>query len=55
MPKKSKKKYVKPDVNKIKIDVECAVLGACKNTTGGSGPSGSGCGLPFPACRTETS
>jgi hypothetical protein len=40
MEKDKKKKYEKPQVTKIKLDPECAVLGFCK-TTGTLGP-----GLP---------
>ncbi len=50
MPENKKKKYRKPEVKKIKLDAKTAVLGFCKNTGQGGGPSGSGCGLPFPAC-----
>ena len=54
MEKKNKKKYVKPELTKIYLDAECAVLGACK-FVGGSGPNGSDCGLPFPACNNSSS
>jgi hypothetical protein len=49
MTKHKKKKYHKPMVKKIKLDAKTAVLGYCKNS-GQGGPSGTGCGLPFPAC-----
>jgi hypothetical protein len=49
MPENKKKKYRKPEVKKIKLDAKTAVLGFCKNG-GQGGPSGTGCGLPFPAC-----
>jgi uncharacterized ferredoxin-like protein len=54
MEEKKKKKYVKPELTKIYLDAECAVLGACK-FSGGSGPNGSNCGLPFPACNQSSS
>ena len=54
MEKKKKKKYVKPELTKIYLDAECAVLGACK-FSGGSGPNGSNCGLPFPSCNQSSS
>jgi hypothetical protein len=48
MGEKKKRKYVKPEVTKIHLDAECAVLGACK-TSGQAGPGGSGClSLSFP-------
>jgi hypothetical protein len=53
MEGKKKRKYVKPEVTKIYLDAKCAVLGACK-TSGSSGPTGSGCGNPFP-CPTSGS
>ena len=54
MEEKKKKKYVKPELTKIYLDAECAVLGACK-FSGGSGPNGSNCGLPFPSCNQSSS
>ena len=54
MGEKKKKKYVKPEITKIYLDAECAVLGACK-FSGGSGPNGSNCGIPIPACRVVSS
>jgi hypothetical protein len=54
MGEKKKRKYVKPEVTKIYLDAECAVLGACK-FSGGSGPNGSNCGIPIPACRNASS
>ena len=41
-----KKKYVKPEVTKIRLDAKCAVLGGCK-ISGGDGPSGTDCGSPL--------
>ena len=46
MEEKKKRKYVKPEVTKIYLDAECAVLGACK-TSGQGGPGGSGCDDDF--------
>ena len=41
---KKKRKYVKPEVTEIKLDVKCAVLGFCK-ISGDDGASGDGyCG-----------
>ena len=54
MTENKKKKYRKPEVKKIKLDAKTAVLGFCKNT-GQGGPSGTGCGLPFPACHSDGS
>jgi hypothetical protein len=51
MSENKKKKYRKPEVKKIKLDAKTAVLGFCK-TGGQVGPIGTGCGLPFPACRS---
>ena len=45
---------MKPQLTKIYLDAECAVLGACK-FSGGSGPSSGDCDLPFPACRQSSS
>jgi hypothetical protein len=53
MEEKNKRKYEKPEVTKIYLDAECAVLGACK-TTGQAGPSGSGCQNVFP-CNQQSS
>ena len=40
--KKTKKKYEKPKITKIKLDAKTAVLGVCK-TSGMGGPGGMGC------------
>jgi len=40
--KKTKKKYEKPEITKIKLDAKTAVLAACK-TSGAFGPGGNGC------------
>ena len=40
--KKTKKKYAKPEITKIKLDAKTAVLAACK-TSGAFGPGGNGC------------
>ena len=51
MMKKEKKKYIKPEIKKIKLDAKTAVLAVCK-TTGIGGPSGVGCGPPtFQPCQ----
>jgi hypothetical protein len=54
MEKDKKKEYEKPVVKRVSLDAECAVLGFCK-TTGSMGPSGSGCGQPFPQCFSNGS
>jgi hypothetical protein len=47
---KEKKKYIKPEVKKIKLDAKTAVLAVCK-TVGSNGRSGGDCGPPtFQAC-----
>jgi len=49
--KNQKKKYVKPEIKKIKLDAKTAVLAVCKTVAVG-GPSGVGCGPPvFQACQ----
>jgi len=47
MEEKKKRKYVKPEITKIHLDAQCAVLGACK-TTGQSGNSGANCNFVVP-------
>ena len=54
MENKKKKKYVKPEVTKIKLDAKCAVLGFCKISSGGSGPTGDDCGSPL-SCVSQGS
>ena len=39
---KTRKKYEKPEITKIKLDAKTAVLAACK-TSGAFGPGGMGC------------
>lgn len=46
MEEKKKKKYVKPEITKIRLDAKTAVLGGCKISSG-SGPSGDDCGAPL--------
>jgi uncharacterized ferredoxin-like protein len=53
MENKKKKKYVKPEITKIKLDAKCAVLGGCK-IGGDDGPNGTGCGFPT-VCNSYTS
>ena len=49
--KNQKKKYIKPEIKKIKLDAKTAVLAVCK-TAGVGGPSGVGCGPPvFSPCQ----
>ena len=49
--KTEKKKYVKPEIKKIKLDANTAVLAVCKTAAIG-GPSGVGCGPPeFQPCQ----
>jgi hypothetical protein len=54
MAKTKKKKYEKPEVKRVALDVQVAVLGACK-VNGSTGPRGSNCGFPSPMCRIVTS
>lgn len=42
---KKKKKYVKPEIKKIRLDAKTAVLAVCKTAAIG-GPAGVGCGPP---------
>jgi hypothetical protein len=51
---KKRKKYVKPEVTKIKLDAKCAVLGGCKIAGGAEGPGGTGCNAPL-GCNNLTS
>jgi hypothetical protein len=49
--KPKKKKYIKPEIKRIKLDAKTAVLAVCKTTTG-AGPSGHNCGPPiFQPCQ----
>ncbi len=43
MQKKKKKKYVKPKITKIKLDVKTAVLSVCKVQAGSGGPMNLSC------------
>ena len=47
MENKEKKKYEKPQVTKIKLDAECAVLGFCK-TNATIGPALPNCQIATP-------
>jgi hypothetical protein len=50
-----KKKYIKPEIKKIKLDAKTAVLAVCK-TAGGTGPEGGNCGPPiFQPCQENGS
>ncbi len=49
-----KKSYQKPQVNRVKLAVDEAVLGACKVTASGSGPAASCCTLSATQCSTTT-
>jgi hypothetical protein len=52
---KEKKKYIKPEIKKIKLDAKTAVLAVCKVDSIG-GPSGVGCGPPtFQPCQDSGS
>jgi hypothetical protein len=51
MMMKEKKKYIKPEIKKIRLDAKTAVLAVCKTANIG-GPSGVGCGPPlFQPCQ----
>ena len=54
MKPKKKKKYEKPQITKIKLDAECAVLGFCK-TSGAGGPSAKNCAVGAVFCPTAGS
>ena len=41
---KKKKKYVKPQITKIKLDAKTAVLNTCKVQHGPGGPMNANCG-----------
>ena len=47
MEKDKKKKYEKPQITKVKLDAECAVLGFCKT------PSSFGPGVPNNGFRPQ--
>jgi hypothetical protein len=51
-----KKEYEKPEVTRIALDAQCAVLGFCK-TTSTAGPVATGCldGFGQPSCLTAGS
>ncbi len=51
---KKKKKYVKPNITKVKLDAKCAVLGYCKNNSF-TGPNSFNCGIPVANCFTSGS
>ena len=52
---KEKKKYIKPEIKKIKLDAKTAVLAVCK-TSGSFGRSGGNCGPPiFQPCQDNGS
>jgi hypothetical protein len=48
-----KKPYIKPEIRRVLLRPEEAVLGGCKNT-GQMGPSGADCGIPL-NCSTAAS
>ena len=51
MMKKIKKKYEKPEIRRIKLDAQTAVLSVCKTTGPGGGPTSQLCGPPrFQPC-----
>jgi hypothetical protein len=49
--KQPKKPYVKPEVEKVPLRPEEAVLGNCK-ISGIIGPGNPNCGFPVPVCST---
>ena len=50
---RQKKPYLKPEIRKVTLTPEEAVLGACK-TTSGTGPAAANCGNPI-YCYTHSS
>ncbi len=52
--KKKKKPYVKPEVKKVPLKPEEAVLGFCKLNTF-TGPGGANCGIPADPCSSAGS
>jgi hypothetical protein len=51
MMKNMKKKYEKPEIKRIKLDAQTAVLSVCK-TSGTGGPTSGNCGPPqFQPCE----
>jgi hypothetical protein len=54
MDQSGKKRYEKPSLKKVKLDVKCAVLGFCK-TTGKIGPGQNDCKLGAAKCLTAGS
>jgi len=56
MQKQKKKKYVKPQITKIKLDAKTAVLAACKVHRGGTGgPMNVNCGGGPQGCLEQGS
>jgi hypothetical protein len=49
-----KKPYLKPEVRKVTLRPEEAVLGACKTTSPQTGPAAANCGNPI-YCYTHSS
>jgi hypothetical protein len=45
-----KKKYLKPEIKKIKLDAKTAVLAVCKIQSSTGGPSSGDCGFPLQPC-----
>ncbi len=48
---KIRKQYKKPQVSQVKLEIEEAVLAACKVTKPSSAKNNKGCGV-VPSCRT---
>jgi hypothetical protein len=46
MMKNFKKKYEKPEIKRIKLDAQTAVLSVCKTSGPGGGPTSQNCGPP---------
>jgi hypothetical protein len=54
--KQKKKEYDKPQVTRIRLDAQCAVLGFCKKNPSGAGPALTGCVDAFSSpCLTDGS
>jgi len=54
MDQSGKKRYEKPSLKKVKLDVKCAVLGFCK-VAGKIGPGNMHCGIGPARCFAKGS
>jgi hypothetical protein len=54
-PRPKKKPYSPPEIRKVKLQPQGAVLGVCKNNPGISGPGGPNCNAAVNPCSTFAS